>query len=39
MLKKYKKLPLILTGLAGVALLTTGFATWVVGVQQDKQAA
>ena len=31
MLKKYKKLPLILTGLAGVALLTTGFSAWVIG--------
>lgn len=30
MLKKYKKLPLILTGLAGVALLTTGFSAWVI---------
>ena len=30
MLKKYKKLPLILTGLAGIALLTTGFSAWVI---------
>lgn len=30
MLKKYKKLPLILTGFAGVALLTTGFSAWVI---------
>lgn len=30
MLKKYKKLPLILTGLAGVALLTTGFSAWII---------
>lgn len=30
MLKKYRKLPLILTGLAGVALLTTGFSAWVI---------
>ncbi len=30
MLKKYKKLPLILTGFAGIALLTTGFSAWVI---------
>ena len=30
MLKKYKKIPLILTGLAGIALLTTGFSAWVI---------
>lgn len=30
MLKKYKKLPLILAGFAGVALLTTGFSAWVI---------
>lgn len=30
MLKKYKKLPIILSGLAGVALLTTGFSTWII---------
>lgn len=30
MLKKYKKIPLIITGLAGVALLTTGFSAWVI---------
>ena len=30
MLKKYRKIPLILTGLAGIALLTTGFSAWVI---------
>lgn len=31
--KKYKKIPLILMGLSGVALLTSGFSTWVISVQ------
>ena len=31
--KKYKKIPLILMGLCGVALLTSGFSTWVISVQ------
>lgn len=30
MLKKYRKISLILTGLAGIALLTTGFSAWVI---------
>ena len=30
MLKKYRKIPLILTGLAGIAFLTTGFSAWVI---------
>ena len=38
MLKKYKKIPLILTGLAGIALLTTGFSAWVIqGTNAAKQ--
>lgn len=31
--KKYKKIPLVLMGLAGVALLTSGFSTWVISTQ------
>lgn len=38
MLKKYKKLPLILTGLAGVALLTTGFSAWVISGSTSEAA-
>lgn len=38
MLKKYKKLPLILTGLAGVALLTTGFSAWVISGSASEAA-
>lgn len=38
MLKKYKKLPLILTGLAGVALLTTGFSAWVISGSNSEAA-
>lgn len=36
--KKYQKIPLVLMGLAGVALLTSGFSTWVISTQDTTNA-